>query len=150
MTLQNLLNTGQLAEHETDAGQVRKMLESASRSIDDARTATISAETRLDAAYRAIMQISMVALWANGYRPVKSSPGHHMIMIQSLPISVGLQRDRMLLLDTFRVKRNAIDYSGEAVDAVSVESCIAAAEQLLNHLRSWLKQRRPELILEKV
>ena len=145
MTLQNLLNTGQLAEHETDAIQVRQMLESVRRNIDDAKSETISAETRLDAAYRAIMQTSMVALWANGYRPVKSSPGHHMIMIQSLPISIGLERDRMLLLDTFRVKRNAIDYSGEAVDAVSVESCIATAEQLLGLLRNWLSQHRPEL-----
>ena len=101
MHLQNLLNAGQLAEHETDAAQVTQMLQSVRRSIDDARTDTISAETRLDAAYRAIMQTSMVALWANGYRPAKSSPGHHMIMIQSLPISIGLESDRMLLLDTF-------------------------------------------------
>ncbi len=121
------------------------MLESVQRGIDDARTDTISAETRLDAAYRAIMQTSMVALWANGVRPVKRLPGHHMIMIQSLPVSIGLDRDRMLLLDTFRIKRNAIDYSGEAVDTVSVGSCIVAAEQLLNHLRKWLKQHRPEL-----
>jgi hypothetical protein len=146
MTLQNLRNTGQLAEHETDAVQVRQMLDSVRRNIDDARTETISAETRLAAAYRAIMQTSMVALWANGYRPVKSSPGHHMIMIQSLPISIGLETDRMLLLDTFRVKRNAIDYSGEAVDAVSVESCIAAAERLMERLYRWLKRHRPELI----
>jgi hypothetical protein len=68
MTLQNLLSTGQLAEHETDAVQVRRMLVAAQRSIDDAKNETISPETRLDAAYRAIMQASMVSLWANGYR----------------------------------------------------------------------------------
>jgi len=56
MTLRNLLNTGQLAEHETDAVQVRRMLVAAQRSIDDAKNETISPETRLDAAYRAIMQ----------------------------------------------------------------------------------------------
>ena len=146
MTLQNLLNTGQLAEHETDAIQVSHMLGSARRSIDDAKAETVSSETRLDAAYRTIMQISMVALWANGYRPARDSPGHHMTLIQSLPTSIGLERNQMLLLETFRVKRNAINYSGEAVDAVSVESCVAAAEQLLEHLRHWLTQHRPELI----
>jgi hypothetical protein len=57
-----------------------------------------------------------------------------------------LKRDEMLLLETFRVKRNAIDYSGEAVDAVSVESCVSAAERLLEHLHHWLTQHRPELI----
>ncbi len=82
MTLQNLLSTGQLVEHEIDTIQVSKMLGSVRRSIDDAKTETISAETRLDAAYRAIMQISMVALWANGYRPARNSPGHHMTLIK--------------------------------------------------------------------
>jgi len=52
----------------------------------------------------------------------------------------------MLLLETFRVKRNAKNYSGAAVDAVSIESCIVAAERLLEHLRHWLTQHRPELI----
>ena len=74
MSLQNLLKIGQLEEHETDATQVRRMLESAERSIADARQPSISPETRLDAAYRAITQLSMIALWANGLRPAKSKP----------------------------------------------------------------------------
>lgn len=75
MSLQNLLKIGSLAEHETDQAQVGRLLESARRSIGDARQDTISCETRLDAAYRGIMQLAMVALWANGYRPLKSTPG---------------------------------------------------------------------------
>jgi hypothetical protein len=104
MSLQNLLKIGALAEHVTAADQVDRMLASAGRSIDDARQESISLETRLDAAYRAVMQVSMVALWANGLRPSKSAPGHHSTMIQSLTHSVGLDNDRMLVLDTFRVK----------------------------------------------
>ena len=42
MTLRNLLNTGQLAEHKTDAVHVRRMLVAAQRSIDDAKNETIS------------------------------------------------------------------------------------------------------------
>jgi hypothetical protein len=49
MSLQYLLKIGQLEEHETDATQVRRMLESAERSIADAKQASISSETRLDA-----------------------------------------------------------------------------------------------------
>ena len=147
MTLRNLLNTGQLAEHRTDAVQVKRMLVAAQRSIDDAKNETISPETRLDAAYRAIMQASMVSLWANGYRPSKSSAGHHRTMIQTLNTSIGLDTDQMLVLDTFRVKRNAIDYSGDDVDVVSVESCITAAERLLEHLQSWLVNNRDDLVL---
>lgn len=131
MSLQNLFKIGQLEEHETNAAQVRRMLESAERSIADARHESISPETRLNAAYRAITQLCMVALWANGFRPARSKPGHHQTMIQSLVHTVGLGRDAMLLLDTFRVKRNAIDYTGDDVDEASVDECIRAADGLL-------------------
>lgn len=145
MSLQNLLKAGQLEKHETDATQVRRMFESAERSIADARQASISPETRLDAAYRAITQLSMVALWANGFRPAKSKPGHHQTMIQSLVHTVELNRDDMLLLNTFRVKRNAIDYTGEHVDEYSVSECIGAADRLMTKVSEWLTDYKPEL-----
>ena len=55
MSLENLLRIGQLTEHTTNAEQIGRMLDSAQRSIDDARQESISPETRLDAAYRAIL-----------------------------------------------------------------------------------------------
>ena len=146
MSLQNLLKIGQLEEHETDATQVRRMLDSAERSITDARQISISAETRLDAAYRAITQLCMVALWVNGVRPSKSKPGHHQTMIQCLVHTVELDRDQMLLLDTFRVKRNAIDYTGEDVDEASVDDCIGAASSLFDTVSEWLGRNRPRLL----
>jgi len=145
MSLRNLLKIGQLEEHETNAEQVRRMLESAKRSIIDAGQKSISPETRLDAAYRAITQLCIVALWANGCRPAKSKPGHHQTMIQCLVHSIGLDRDQMLLLDTFRVKRNAIDYTGDDVDEASVDECIEAAGNLLRHVTQWLTNSKPEL-----
>lgn len=147
MSLQNLLKIGRLAEHKTDNNQVGKLLVAAERSIVDARLDSISLHSRLDIAYRAVMQLSMVALWANGYRPSRSAPGHHQTMLQSLVQSIGLDRDQMLLLDTFRVKRNAIDYTGADVDEASVLSCIEAAENLLNHLKDWLAENKPELLV---
>ena len=146
MSLQNLLKINRLAEHETDSEQFGKLLSAADRFLDDATQDTVSPETRLDAAYRAITQYSMLALWANGYRPSRSAPGHHQTMIQSLVHSVGLDRDQMLLLDTFRVKRNAIDYSGDDVDEGSVLACVAAAERLRACVTEWVGSNRPELI----
>ncbi len=116
MSLQNLSKIGQLVEHVTDKAQVAKLLEAAARFIEDARSETISKETRLDAAYKAIVQYSTVALYAHGYRLPKSRPGHHQTMIQSLVHSIELGNDEMLLLDTFRVRRNAADDMGEFVD----------------------------------
>jgi len=146
MSLKNLLKTGQLVDHETDAAQVRRMLEAIRQNIDDARSGSVSAETRFEAAYRAIIQCAMVALWANGYRPSKSVPGHHMTLIQMLPNSIGLDVDEMRLLDTFRVKRNSIDYSGEAVDGESLRVCIDSADSLLNKVQHWLTAHRGDLV----
>jgi len=124
------------------------MIAAATRGIDDARQDSISPETRLDAAYRAIMQLAMIGLWANGYRPSKGVPGHHVTMIQSLPQSIGLDSDQMLLLDTFRVKRNAADYAGEDIDEASVEACIDSATVLLQWVQDWLTKNKPELLRE--
>jgi hypothetical protein len=66
-------------------------------------------------------------------------------MIQSLVHSIGLDRDQMLLLDTFRVKRNAIDYTGDDVDEASVDECVQPADNLLRHVAQWLTNNKPEL-----
>ena len=145
MSLENLLKTRQLEPHETSAKQVGKQLRAISRSFEDARQQAITAETRLEAGYRAIMQLSMLALWANGYRP-STSLGHHATMIQSLVASVGLDTARMKLLDTFRVKRNAVNYSGQDMDIASVNACIAAGEDLLQHVQQRLAENRPDLL----
>ena len=52
----------------------------------------------------------------------------------------------MLLLDTFRVKRNTIDYTGDDVDEASVEECIGAADNLLCHMITWLTTNVPALM----
>lgn len=145
MSLENLLKTRQLEPHEANAKQVGKQLNAIGRSLEDARQEAITPETRLEAAYRAIMQLSMLALWANGYRP-STSLGHHATMIQYLVTSVGLDFTRMQLLDTFRVKRNAVSYSGRDMDMASVMACIAAGEDLLRHVQQWLAENRPDLL----
>ena len=91
-------------------------------------------------------QNSLIALSVNGYRPSRSAPGHHQTMIQSLVQSIELDRDQMLLLDSFRVKRNAIDYSGDIVEESSVEACVDAAENLRDHLNGWMAENNPNLL----
>jgi hypothetical protein len=144
--LENLAKIGQLVEHEADKNQVQKMMEAAERFVADARQASVSKETRFDAAYKACVQYALLALHANGYRPPKSKPGHHQTIIQSLVHSIGLDNDERLLLDTFRVKRNAADYTGELVDEGSVTECIEASVRLRKTLITWLTDNRPDLL----
>ena len=69
MTLDNLLRTGQLKNHEPDAVEIQRLLQAARRNIADSRVLAISPETRFDAAYKAMMQVALAALMANGFRP---------------------------------------------------------------------------------
>lgn len=146
MTLENLLKIGQLKSHATDATEVGRLLDAARRNLADAHVKQVSAETRFDAAYKAIMQAALVALMANGYRPDTNRPGHHMTVLQSLPTTIGLSSDRLAVLDAMRRKRNLSDYTGEDVDDVSAENCLHEAERLLGEIQSWLKKNRPSLV----
>ncbi len=146
MTLENLLKIGQLKSHATDATEIGRLLDAARRNLADAGVTEISPETQFDAAYKAIMQLALVALMANGYRPDTNRPGHHMTVLQSLPTTIGLPRERMMVLDALRRKRNLSDYTGEDIDDVSVGNCMHEAEQLLREVETWLKESRPALI----
>ena len=144
--MQNLLKTGQLKEHPPDAAEVQRLLAAAARNLADARVTTISAETRFDAAYRAVMQAALAALMAHGYRPDTSRPGHHVTVVQGLPLTIELAPTRVTVLDTLRRKRNLSDYTGEDIDDSSAEHCLAEADRLLQDVTAWLKEHRPQLI----
>jgi hypothetical protein len=145
MTLKNLLGIS-LDAVAPDKAHIGKLMAAALRNIADAQLAGLSTENRFDAAYKAIMQLAMVALNANGYRTLTSKPGHHQTAIQSLPSTVGLAQGKVIVLDALRKQRNLSDYSGDLVpDAVAAE-CLASASDLQMHVRAWLKANRPDLL----
>jgi hypothetical protein len=143
MTLKNLIGISlDAAPH--DRGLVVRLLAAAERNIADAQLEGLSTENRFDAAYKAIMQLAMVALNANGYRTLTSKPGHHQTAIQTLPLSVGLPQTKVIVLDALRKQRNLSDYSGDLVPEAAAAECLASAQDLLTHVRTWLQSQRPE------
>jgi uncharacterized protein (UPF0332 family) len=146
MTLENLLEIGRLKQHATDRDEIRRLLEAAHRNLVDAQVTAISLETRFDAAYKAIMQASLAALVANGYRPDTKSPGHHATLVQTLTKTIRLPAQRLVVLDALRKKRNLSDYSGMWVDEASTASCIIEAGDLLKDVENWLADNRPDLM----
>lgn len=146
MTLENLLKIGQLKSHATDSTEIQRLLSAARRNLADAHVEAVSPETRFDAAYKAIMQAALVALMAHGFRPDTNRPGHHMTVLQSLPITIGLPSGRMTVLDALRRKRNLSDYTGEDIDDISIQNCILEAGRLLRELDAWLKNNTPDLV----
>ena len=146
MSLESLLQTGQLKEHSVDGKEIRKLLAAARRSLKDARVEEISLELRFDAAYNSILQSALIALMVNGFRPSTNQPGHHRTVLQLLPKTMGLPAKRLAVLDTLRRKRNVSNYDGEDIDEGSFLQCVKEAERLLEEVSAWLAENHSELI----
>jgi hypothetical protein len=145
MSLENLLKTKQLQPHNPTREAAQRLLHAAARNISDARVQEISGENRFDAAYKAIMQCAMVALWANRYRTSTSQPGHHQTAIQTLPITIGLEQNTVIVLDALRKQRNVSDYEGDPISDQAVIECIKQAEQLYKTVKDWITTNRVDL-----
>ncbi len=148
MTLENLLAIHRLQAFDATPGGVQRLLVSAERNLADARLAGLSADNRFDAAYKTIMQCAMIGLWAKGFRTATSQPGHHQTALQTLPKTLGLAADTVIVLDALRKQRNLKDYEGDPVTDAAVAECLAQAEALIAHTRQWLAHHRPDLLTE--
>ena len=144
MSLQNLVGRS-LEAVAPDPAAIARLLAAAGRNLTDAKLAGLSAENRFDASYKAIMQCAMVALQANGYRTLTSQPGHHQTALQTLPLTIGLPTERLIVLDALRKQRNLADYQGDPVPEQTAAECFRQAQQLLADLKDWLAAHRPKL-----
>ena len=142
MTLENLLRIGKLKAHAADEGEIARLLESAQRALGDASVAGLSADARLELAYRALMQSALAAMLASGCRPSTSEPGHHQVVIQALPKTIGMAPDRVQLLEAYRKARNQSDYRGVPVSDAVAGECVEDARRLLADVRAWIEARR--------
>jgi len=146
MTLENLLRIGKLKVHAAGKVEIDRILAAAERALADAAVKDLSSDSRLDLAYRAIMQAALAAMMANGYRPATSEPGHHQLLIQALPKTAGIAADRIRVLDAYRAARNLADYRGVPVSDVVAEECAAEARGVVVAVRAWIAAHRADLV----
>jgi len=146
MTLDNLLRIGKLKPHAADKAEIGRLLAAAGRALMDAGIEGLSSDARLDLAYRAIMQVALAAMLAQGYRPATSEPGHHQLIIQALPKTAGIAAERIRVLDGFRAARNQSDYRGVPVSDAVAQECLAEARALVDEIRDWLAAHHPRLV----
>jgi hypothetical protein len=79
-------------------------------------------------------------------RTATSQPGHHEAALQSLPKTLGLATDTVIVLDALRKQRNLNDYEVDPVADAAVAECLAQAEALISHTRQWLIRNHPDLL----
>lgn len=140
MSLDNLVKTKQLLSHQASPEAMKKLLSAAKRNHQDALCEAISPENRFDAAYKAIMQCAMLGLWSCGYRTSSSQPGHHQVAIQSLPLTIKVDRTMVIVLDALRKQRNVSDYEGDPISNAALSECISSATRLINITEAWLEK----------
>lgn len=139
MNLPNLVGIS-LERITPDQATINKLREAAKRSLKDSQNHALSPENKFDLAYKAIMQLSNLALQANGYRTLTSRPGHHQTLIQTLPQTLGIEPTTMVILDGLRRQRNIIDYSGDIVSDTMAEEAIQHAVNLTQRVDEWLSK----------
>lgn len=146
MTLENWLRIGKLKPHNPTASEIQRLLAAIDRNLNDAGQTSVSDETRFDAAYKAVMQCALAALLTTGFRPSTSEPGHHVTLIQSLPLTLGVENATWVLLDALRRKRNANDYTGDTITRDMVDACIEQGRRLQHRLLMHLDREHPALL----
>ena len=133
MSLENLVSINRLQKHKATHESILKLLSAAERNLVDAQVSSITPENRFDAAYKAILQCAMAALWIKGYRTPTSVPGHHMTAIQSLPLTIEVDKATVIILEALRKQRNLSDYEGDPITDATLTECLQQAKLLLAH-----------------
>ncbi|CAN7614829.1 hypothetical protein LJR232_004445 [Aquipseudomonas alcaligenes] len=59
---------------------------------------------------------------------------------------MGIEPERLMVLDTLRRKRNLSDYDGEPVSEAMLATCLEEARSLLEYTLGWLHEHHPELV----
>lgn len=146
MNLQELVGRS-LDRLEPSAETVNRLLDAVTRHIADARVRAVSAETRFASAYTALRMLADIGLHANGYRTRSSVPGHHILAIESMASTFGIETRVLARLDHLRKLRNAVEYSGDLIPESAVRECVAQAESLQIRVRNWLGKHKPALVI---
>jgi hypothetical protein len=145
MSLKNWLENRWLVEHQPSPEETADLLAVVERDLQDAAVDRLSADWRLGIAYNAALQLAILALAAEGYRPERQRS--HERAVQSLRYTVGLGQDEVDMLDLVRRKRHLSNYerAGTASYQEAAEVYEAAVE-LQGIVMEWLAKKHPTLL----
>ncbi len=145
MSLKEWARNGWLTEHKTSPQEIADLLRVADRDLADCKVEGLSSDWRLNIAYNAALQSAAAALAASGYRSVREA--HHYRVIQSLGLTIGLDRHRVHRLDQFRKKRNISDYERAGlVSEQETDEMEALGRDLRERVEKWLKTHHLQLL----
>ena len=135
MSLKQWKANGWLKPHQTDAQELRNLLEIADRDLQDATSKDLSNDWKFGIAYNAALKLCTMMLFDAGYMPEKNLAHYRTLL--SIEYTLGEHRkDDAIYLDACRAKRNHVEY--DYVDGAS----LAEATELVE----FAKQLREEVV----
>ena len=120
-------------------------LKQASVKLADAKQTVISANTRMDAAWDAVLMACLAVACAEGWRAT-SDKGHHQVVLEGTAAAIGLSQSRLDELDTLRDWRNRKYRAGFNVETMELEEAIAWVSPFLDDVAAWFKRQQAALI----
>lgn len=131
INLANLAKIGQLDAVPDSPQLARDKLAVAQTKLADARQSNISDWTRFQCAYDAIREVAEVGLLLRGYRTKRAALGHHMLAIQCLEITLGVEKAVIPVLDRLRRQRHDTGYDADPVTDGELAECVRQAARLV-------------------
>ena len=124
--LDNLAPIGQLKAEPAGETELRGLLRSGTRRLDDAAREELSLESRFDLAYNAAHALALAALRFHGFR----SDSRYLVF-QCLQHTLDLPAEQWRVLDQAHRKRNLAEYEGEMdVDEQLVAALLPVAREV--------------------
>lgn len=120
-------------------------LQQASVKLTDAQQTVISANTRMDAAWDAVLMACLAVACAEGWRAT-SDKGHHQVALEGTAAAMGLLQSRLDELDTLRDWRNRKYRAGFSVEPRELEEAIAWVSPFLDDVGRWFKREKAALV----
>ena len=132
--LDNLVRIGQLHTEPAAGGELRGLMRSGIRRLDDAAHEALSLEGRFDLAYNAAHALALAALRYRGYR----SQSRYLVF-QCLQHTISLPQEQWRVLDQAHRKRNLAEYEGDLdVDEQLVAALLRVAGEVASRVEKLI------------
>jgi hypothetical protein len=120
-------------------------LQAAQVKLNDAAQTVVSAGTRMDAAWDAVLLASLAVACAEGWRAT-SDKGHHATVLMGAAQAIGLSQGRFDELDTLRDWRNRKYRAGQLSTEAEVAEAIGWVKPFLAEVAAWFARQHPVLM----
>jgi hypothetical protein len=120
-------------------------LQAAQVKLHDAQQMVISAGTRMDAAWDAVLLACLAVACSHGWR-AGSDKGHHAAVFEGAAQALSLSQRRVDELDTLRDWRNRKYRAGKLSTPAEVEEAIALVLPFLADVAAWFAAQHPDML----